>query len=629
MIMTSRVGKPDTDTDINLRLRLAADGKRHFVMIAGAGSGKTTSLIKALEFLKGSVGRHLGQCGQQIACITYTDLAVDEISGDVGHDPIIHVSTIHSFLWAVCRAYQSDIKEWVSSKLQERIEMAQQTIDKPRVRQATIEKEQAKIQFLENELQDLKQVVRFRYGTGSDYSNGVLGHSDILKMGPALIVKYPLMRQLVSQRYPVIFVDESQDTDPDFVSALKTIAADVGNSFCLGFFGDPEQKVYPGGIGEIELEEGWSKLEKPENFRSPKAILDVINRIRAEADGLMQTRGKMVEREGQLESVVGSARLFILPADERRAERLIGVRKWLAEHNEDVKWISDKSEDDVRMLVIVHRMAANRLGFPQIYSALNDRAPETFKSGLIDGTAWIVRPLTQFLLPLVERFRAGDDFRVMTMLKSSCPRMDPEYLSDAEVSKELDSLSDDIAALSDLLQDQSGALLGDVLQFVLERNLYFLDERFHDVLKEYASGGVVVDEAPENSALRFLQCATKEIWGYRVYIENQSPFATQQGIKGAEFDRVLVVIDDEENTMNSFSYGKYFGLMPLSDTDIRNREQGKETVVDRTRKLFYVCCSRASRDLAVVIFTDDVDGTHQSLEGLGYFTADNIYKLEI
>src|SRR3546814_3716054 len=75
------------------------------------------------------------------------------------------------------------------------------------------------------------------------YANGVLGHSDILKIGPTFIREQALMRRIVSRRYPVIFVDESQDTDPDFVAALRIVANETQNGFCVGFFGDPVQKI--------------------------------------------------------------------------------------------------------------------------------------------------------------------------------------------------------------------------------------------------------------------------------------------------------------------------------------------------------------------------------------------------
>ncbi|WP_458366937.1 UvrD-helicase domain-containing protein [Burkholderia pseudomallei] len=62
-------------------------------MVAGAGSGKTTSLVKALTHLAQTRRRELKMRGQRIACITYTEVATKEISGDVGDDGLFHVST--------------------------------------------------------------------------------------------------------------------------------------------------------------------------------------------------------------------------------------------------------------------------------------------------------------------------------------------------------------------------------------------------------------------------------------------------------------------------------------------------------------------------------------------------------
>lgn len=98
-----------------------------------------------------------------------------------------------------------------------------------------------------------------------------------------------------------------------------------------------------------------------------------------------------------------------------------------------------------------------------------------------------------------------------------------------------------------------------------------------------------------------------ELWAYRRYFTEESPFATHHGVKGAQFERVLVVIDDEEAGFRQYSYGKYLGYVPRSDKDEANVEAGEESVLDRTRRLFYVCCSRAMKDLGVVIFVPDVE----------------------
>lgn len=625
--MTSRIGNPDTPADQALYERLDRNGVRHFVMVAGAGSGKTTSLVKALSHLSRSCGEQLRRAGQQIACITYTEVAVNEILSDVGNDPLFRVSTIHSFLWSVIKPFQSDLLDWVRQRLDEKIAEAREKIENPRTRDATKERATEDIERYEGQKESLSAVKSFKYGTGSDYRNGVLGHSDILKIGPEFMTERDLMRSVITQRFPVVLIDESQDTDPAFVEAIRLLARSEPRELCVGFFGDPVQKIYMQGAGKIPADEGWEVIPKPENFRCPQRVLRVINNIRAEDDGLKQIRGRMIEREGELVPVEGTARLFIAPADDQRRERLGEVRQWLADHNDDPLWVSDNEDGDIRLLVLVHRMAATRLGFPDLYSALNDRAPEELSSGLVDGTAWVLRPFLMYILPLIAAYNSEEHFEVITLLRKHCPRLQADLLDADNTADELTRLRDGVDALANSLRDTSGATIGDVVSLAHELGIAALDERFAALRVAHAAQAPIGDNSPENAADRFMRSSANELWGYRTYIEEESPFATQQGIKGAEFNRVLVVIDDEEGRHPFFSYGKYFGVTPLSATDAKNLADGKDSVVDRTRRLFYVCCSRAVQDLAVIIFTADPQATHDALLAKGFFEAEDIHLI--
>ena len=60
--------------------------------------------------------------GKQIAVITYTNAACDEISKRLQYKPIFSVSTIHSFLWDLIKSYQADIKEWITQSVKKEIE---------------------------------------------------------------------------------------------------------------------------------------------------------------------------------------------------------------------------------------------------------------------------------------------------------------------------------------------------------------------------------------------------------------------------------------------------------------------------------------------------------------------------
>ena len=626
--MTSRIGKPNTETDTALHQLLASEGNRHFVMVAGAGSGKTTSLVKALAQIARAQGCEMLSNGQQVACITYTEVAVEEIRSDVGNEELFHVSTIHSFLWKVIKPFQNNLKSWVRNRLNEKIAEAQEKIEDPRTRETTKARATEDIDRYQRQLTEIDSVKSFRYGTGSDYLNGVLGHSDILKIGPEFIAEHALMQSVLTQRFPVIFIDESQDTDPAFVDALRRVARAVPLGFCLGFFGDPVQKIYMQGAGPIPPEEGWKTLEKPENFRCPQAVLRVINRIRAEDDQLEQTRGRHVMVNGENAPVEGSARVLILPADDQRQERLEEARRWLAEQDGDESWLEEEDEEALRLLVLVHRMAATRLGFPNLYSALNDRSPEDLSSGLIDGTAWVVRPFLSYVLPAVLARHEGREFEIMRLLRKHCPRLQPDALSGVDTAGLLNSLQGQIDELVTMLRADGDARVGDIIRFMRDNNLMAFDDRYVELIDLYADTAEPVSEpATDNAALRFMQCDASELWGYRKYIEKMSPFATQQGIKGAEFDKVVVVVDDQEGRTNTFSYGKYFGVTPLSATDQGHIDAGRDSVIDRTRRLFYVCCSRALSDLAVVIFTEDTAQMREALLGKGLFEPESLHIL--
>lgn len=622
--MTQRIGQPDTQADEALRACLDERPQRSFVMVAGAGSGKTTSLVKALAHLGRTRRMELKTRGQRIACITYTEVAVKEIWNDVGNDPLFHVSTIHSFLWTVVRSFQVDLKTWVISRIHEKIADAQAHHNKPRVREATRERLVREIARYRSQLEEISRRTHFSYGTGSDFGRGILGHTDVIAVAVKLIEQNQLLRDVIASRYPVIFIDESQDTRTDIVAAFRLIAETTTVAFCLGFFGDPMQKIYPDGTGVIFPHADWRQITKPENFRCPQRVLRIVNAVRRTGDGMAQVRGRMRRLDGIEVPVEGSARIFLLQADEHRSTKLANVRQWLRLANHDEHWISEDPAADVRTLVVVHRMAATRLGFPSLYAALNDQAPSSIKEGLKDGTTWPVRPFLSYLLPLAAAVHDGRQFDAMTLLRAQCPLLNPAALmgvSTLEVLRELQASTQELAR-----RIQAGdATLREILEFASNTSLFQLDEAWAKYFNTPPEILAVDDDPEVLPVMAFLDCHVSELTGYHRYLEDLSPFATQQGVKGAEFERVLVLIDDEEGQgQRHFSYEKYFGIAPLSDTDLENIANGNDNVIDRTRRLFYVCCSRATRDLAVVMFVQNVGAAREKIEAANLFSPEDI-----
>lgn len=215
--MTIRIDSPLTPADRALRA-LLDQGYLRFTMIAGAGSGKTTSLVKALAHIVETSGDKLRRQGQQVACITYTEIAASEIYSDLAETPLAHVSTIHSFLWTVIRPFQNDIRAWVTRDTHRVIDTERATAAaKGGAQRLRAEDRAARYQAI---LAELPKVRQFRYGTGRDYARGVLGHHEILTMAPEMILAKPLLAKIIARRFPFVLVDESQDTFAGVVEAL-------------------------------------------------------------------------------------------------------------------------------------------------------------------------------------------------------------------------------------------------------------------------------------------------------------------------------------------------------------------------------------------------------------------------
>jgi DNA helicase-2/ATP-dependent DNA helicase PcrA len=441
------------------------------------------------------------------------------------------------------------------------------------------------------------------------------------------------MRRLIAQQYPFLFVDESQDTMENVVAALKAVDLEFGEQFCLGFFGDPMQQIYQTGIGTIAREADWESITKSENFRCSRAVLKVANAIRRHGDGLEQVRGRMEIRDEIEVPVDGSAHFFVFQNSQPREAAIQSVRAWMARLSANPTWLE---LEKVKILVIVHRMAANRLGFGLLYEALNDESPERFKSGFVDGTAWPLQPFRRFIVPLVNAADQHDEFEVIQLFKVLSPLLASEGLRGAEVAERLASCRQVTRELQGMMRD-GGATVAQVLQLVHDRNAYSLDPRLLGYLKlpvpetalneehEYSEEDADELSREITSMDAFFRCPANQLRGYVEYLSNASPFSTQHGIKGTEFERVLVVLDDEEGTHKQFSYEKYLGLKELSERDETNIREGRDNVVARTRRLFYVCCTRAQTDLAVVLFTGDVAKVREQVTAQGLFPPDCLH----
>ena len=87
------------------------DIKQSILFDSGAGSGKTYSLIQTLKYIINTYGDILKVHHQNILCITYTNVAVNEIKERLGNSSLVEVSTIHDSIWKIISNYQKQLVE--------------------------------------------------------------------------------------------------------------------------------------------------------------------------------------------------------------------------------------------------------------------------------------------------------------------------------------------------------------------------------------------------------------------------------------------------------------------------------------------------------------------------------------
>ena len=95
-------------------------------------------------------------------------------------------------------------------------------------------------------------------------------------------------------------------------------------------------------------------------------------------------------------------------------------------------------------------------------------------------------------------------------------------------------------------------------------------------------------------------------------------------MKGLEFERVMVLMDDGEARGFLFGYDKLLGAKAPTAADIKNAQEGKETSLDRTRRLFYVTCSRARSSLALVSYSANPAAIRTYVIENEWFAADEV-----
>ncbi|PIK19550.1 UvrD-helicase domain-containing protein [Prevotella intermedia] len=607
----------DSQVDETLEKCILATPRKSFFLFAGAGSGKTYSLVLLLKKIRDKIGQDLMLRGKNVAVITYTNAATDEIINRLDYSPVFHISTIHSFVWDVIKYYQNDIKQLYCQYLRDDIRIIGEKLDSARNKTTkTYRTNFEKMNYLKDRLERAETIEKFVYNpNGSNPEYNALNHADVIKISAQMIMNSLMLQRIIAQRYPIFLIDESQDTKKELVDAFFSIQKNFGETFTLGLLGDQKQRIYTDGkkdmVSIIPIE--WEKPVKKMNYRSAKRIVKLANAIGKDID----FHAEQVSREDAIE---GFARLFIVQQGNgiNKDEVEQTVMKKMCELTKDAKWV--EANTNVKILTLEHMMAARRLGFEQFLGPLSKVTK--YQMTFLQGTVSELEFFTKEILPIADSIK--EDGRIaLEILKSNSPLLSKKNIEKSyelylrcreETGTVAKKVNDDhsIREVVKAVRDSQLLTIPEVIRQACE----LTPDEINDEMEEDLQAWVKVMDLPISMVRK-----------YDDYVNQHTRFDTHQGVKGLEFERVMVIIDDSEAKGFMFSYDKLFGVKELTETDIKHIEAGEESSIDRTLRLFYVTCTRAKESLAIIMYTSDPNKVRNQAINKGWFAEQEIELL--
>ena len=627
---------------------------KSFVLQGGAGSGKTETLKETLRYISEKYPN------KKIACITHTNLAVDEIKDRVG-EVEYPISTIHSFLHSFIKNYKKNIHQVIFElfkldsidrlniesyadekeqkkkeyekykKIYKKYSLFLSKVKKENITKVLVKQEydknpinlneelNKKIEtlhlFVKNEIKN-KDFNKIEYNNSKfdDYKKLTYGHDGLLKITALLFEKYPLLTKILNDKYDFIFIDEYQDTNKKiidfFIKSEKTK---------IGLFGDSMQSIYVEGVGDVEKYINESKLKqiiKEDNYRSSQEVIEFINRFRN--DGLVQKVAlkndeKLADREGEVKFFYSIYKDNIKTQEEKE--------KYIQFLNEIILKIDADSK--FKKLMLTNKSIAKELGFENLY--------EVFSSRYTDPKEYLDKVLTKLQFKeLYELYRAysnGEYNFVLSQLKNN--GLSIEYASDKQKVKEnIENITDvKLSAIEVLEKSVKDKLIkknedfSSYMQYKKDFQSSLIKDKEYQNFKSayidnptYSKMKKIIKEIEEGEFKELEKKIKKEnfykdlfsekinfneIIKYFEYINEKTEYITMHKTKGSSIDNVLVVLD--EYFWKEYSFKTLF-----------KKEESEEKL--KNQKLFYVACSRAKKNLYCLRIVKDENEKKELLE---------------
>ena len=621
----------------------------NFLLSGGAGSGKTYSLVQVIKQVIADFPT------AKVACMTYTNAAVREIEERVNHKNL-NVSTIHDFLWDNIKHFQKELKQALIVLLNDE------------------NVQQIKIDDIANVPSDYydnrTDPISIQYKEYLKLKDGIISHDEILLVSEYMFHKYPKLCDIVKDKYKFILIDEYQDTHSEVVKILLEYFPRTPKKCIVGFFGDAMQAIYDDGIGNIDLYKGDSdgqvkEVKKVQNRRNPKTVITLANRLRT--DGIIQEPSNDISAPNMVDEIPKEGNILFLYSEND--DNSI-IKRFLSER---YAW-NFNDINETKELNLTHNLIADKAGFRSLMDIYDKDLILTFnkriKNYIKENNILLDFSEKTFgeVIDILQHGKSGRELNKVQPTHNMQLFIDanPDLYSFA-LNYNFDKLSKMYVDKDQLLDDKKqsddddkkkGSKRDSLIRhlFKIQKNIeLYKNRQYNDFLRktDYPMIRTIADkrilrdnieslinvgnktiEEVINDAHEMHICLIdeklerfkleKEYVYNRVksikysefqklyeYLEGKTPFSTQHKTKGAEFNNVLVVLDN--GGWNNYNFESVFV------------DNGKsETIKSRSLKIFYVCCTRAKENLAVFYHKPSANVIAKAQE---WFGEDNVIRL--
>lgn len=537
MAILDKKTKEQADAIDNHIIEILKSGES-FIVEAGAGSGKTYSLLRVIDWLEQNKCDEYRSKKKKIACITFTNAAVNVILERLSPDSSIIPSTIHSFAWELISSYQQTIIQYVK---------------------------ELNLMPKDCTIEQVKNVV---YSLGAKYlENGTLYlfHKDVIELF-AKFLDNDKFRRLLSIKYPIILIDEYQDSFKIITDKFVEHFIEGSQSMQFGFFGDSWQTIYAsnGACGKIESK-NLVKIQKKLNFRSNIAIVNTLNAIRAD----LQQEAVDQKSDGQV---------IAITTHDYHGVRQTGYYKSELQQNDLVNYITtlkkkleEKWNGKVKTLMITHKMLAIQQHYPKVLDLLGDSFKEQSNEYILF--------FKNIIEPIYNALSNNNINELCDVLKTR--RMPIENKLQKNSWRKL---------YKTLKKARTNKII-DVLEVCFEFSKII---PIPSAIAESYNGFLLNNNFVYNnvSLMELYNIDYSEMINAIAFVSPESDYSTEHGVKGEEYENVLFVIS---RGWNNYKFDEQVYLNP------ENLTEKEYDVYIRNRNLFYVCCSRSIKKLALFV----------------------------